>query len=92
MTITGRCAGSASLVLLLSATAQAATIRGSVSDVTGGMVPGAHGDVLAATVAIVTNEPFSADRRWIYRFNGGYSTNKQGRRGTATLGATTPLA
>jgi outer membrane receptor protein involved in Fe transport len=48
-------------------------------------------DALAGTVNIITNEPaFTPDRRWVYGFNGFYSTNEQGRRGTATLGATAP--
>ena len=48
-------------------------------------------DALAGTINIITNEPsFSADTRWLYGFNGFYSTNENGRRGTATVGATTP--
>lgn len=46
-------------------------------------------DALAGTINIITNEPsFSTDSRWIYGFNGLYSTNEHGRRGTATVGAT----
>ena len=48
-------------------------------------------DALAGTINIITNEPsFSPDIRWLYGFNGLYSTNEQGKRGTATLGATGP--
>ena len=46
-------------------------------------------DALAGTINIITNEPsFSADPRWLYGFNGFYSTNEHGQRGTATVGAT----
>lgn len=46
-------------------------------------------DALAGTSNIITNEPsFSADRRWLYGFNGFYSKNEHGKRGTATIGAT----
>jgi outer membrane receptor protein involved in Fe transport len=48
-------------------------------------------DALAGTINIVTNEPsFSPDRQWIYGFNGFYSSNENGARGTATLGVTAP--
>jgi len=48
-------------------------------------------DALAGTVNIITNEPsLSADTRLLYGFNGFYSTNENGRRGTATVGATAP--
>jgi len=48
-------------------------------------------DALAGTVNIITNEPsFSADTRLLYGFNGFYSTNENGRRGTATVGVTAP--
>jgi outer membrane receptor protein involved in Fe transport len=48
-------------------------------------------DALAGTINIVTNEPsLSATRRWIYGFNGFYSSNENGARGTATLGMTAP--
>jgi outer membrane receptor protein involved in Fe transport len=48
-------------------------------------------DALAGTINIITNEPTFTDRtQGIYGFNGFYSTNENGRRGTATLGATSP--
>src|SRR5688572_17332833 len=48
-------------------------------------------DALAGTINIVTNEPgFSPTTRWIYGFNSYYSSNENGRRGTLTLGVTTP--
>ena len=48
-------------------------------------------DALAGTINIITNEPsFSTDTRWLYGFNGFYSTNEHGARGTATIGATGP--
>ncbi|MEQ1870842.1 MAG: TonB-dependent receptor, partial [Vicinamibacterales bacterium] len=48
-------------------------------------------DALAGTINIITNEPnFSAERRGIYGFNGFYSTNEHGMRGTATVGVTAP--
>jgi len=48
-------------------------------------------DALAGTINIITNEPsFSPDTRWLYGFNGLYSTNEHGERGTATVGATGP--
>jgi len=48
-------------------------------------------DALAGTINIITNEPsFSTDTRWLYGFNGFYSTNEHGARGTATVGATGP--
>jgi outer membrane receptor protein involved in Fe transport len=48
-------------------------------------------DALAGTVNILTNEPaFTPDTRWIYGLNGFYSSNERGRRGTATVGVTTP--
>jgi outer membrane receptor protein involved in Fe transport len=48
-------------------------------------------DALAGTINIITNEPsFSTDTRWIYGFNGFYSTNERGERGTATVGVTAP--
>ena len=48
-------------------------------------------DALAGTINIVTNEPtFSSTRRFLYGFDGYYSTNEQGRRGTATLGVSAP--
>ena len=40
-------------------------------------------DALAGTINIITNEPaFSQAPRWLYGFNGFYSSNEQGRRGT----------
>ena len=48
-------------------------------------------DALAGTINIITNEPmFSPATRWLYGFNSYYSTNENGRRGTLTLGVTTP--
>ena len=48
-------------------------------------------DALAGTVNIITNEPsFSPTRQLLYGFNGLYSSNENGLRGTVTLGATTP--
>src|SRR5687767_2677280 len=50
-------------------------------------------DALAGTVNIITNEPsFSATRQLLYGFNGFYSSNENGRRGTVTLGGTSPVA
>ena len=48
-------------------------------------------DALAGTVNIITNEPsFSPERRLVYGFNGFYSSNEDGMRGTITLGGTSP--
>ena len=48
-------------------------------------------DALAGTINIITNEPtFSPTRAWLYGFNGLYSCNENGRRGTGTLGVTAP--
>lgn len=48
-------------------------------------------DALAGTVNIITNEPtFSARRRWSYGFNGFYSSNERGWRGSLSVGATAP--
>jgi hemoglobin/transferrin/lactoferrin receptor protein len=48
-------------------------------------------DALAGTINIITNEPtFSSTRRGLYGFNGLYSTNENGARGTATIGVTAP--
>jgi len=48
-------------------------------------------DALAGTINIVTNEPmFSPTTRWLYGFNSYFSSNENGRRGTLTLGVTTP--
>lgn len=49
-------------------------------------------DALAGTVNIITNEPgFSDQKRVIYGVNGFYSSNENGRRGTATVGYTSPV-
>ncbi|HEX8029382.1 MAG TPA: TonB-dependent receptor [Vicinamibacterales bacterium] len=48
-------------------------------------------DALAGTINIITNEPtFSPMTRWLYGFNGFYSTNENGMRGSVILGATAP--
>ena len=48
-------------------------------------------DALAGTVNIITNEPsFSPTTQLLYGFNGLYSSNENGMRGTLTLGATSP--
>ncbi len=48
-------------------------------------------DALAGTINIITNEPvFTPTKQLVYGFNGFYSSNESGMRGTATLGATTP--
>jgi hemoglobin/transferrin/lactoferrin receptor protein len=48
-------------------------------------------DALAGTINIITNEPgFSNESRLLYGFNGFYSTNENGARGTATIGASGP--
>ena len=48
-------------------------------------------DALAGTVNIITNEPnFAPARRLTYGFNGFYSTNEHGWRGSVSLGATAP--
>jgi len=48
-------------------------------------------DALAGTINIITNEPgFSMDARVLYGFNGFYSSNENGARGTATIGASGP--
>ena len=45
-------------------------------------------DALAGTINIITNEPgFSGQDRLLYGFNGYYSSNENGARGTATIGA-----
>jgi len=50
-------------------------------------------DALAGTVNIITNEPvFSASKQLLYGFNGFYSSNENGMRGTVTLGGTSPRA
>ena len=48
-------------------------------------------DALAGTVNIITNEPSLSDEvRWLCGVNGFYSSNENGRRGTATVGVTSP--
>jgi hemoglobin/transferrin/lactoferrin receptor protein len=48
-------------------------------------------DALAGTVNIITSEPgFSTKPQLLYGFNGFYSSNENGMRGTATVGGTTP--
>lgn len=48
-------------------------------------------DALAGTVNVITNEPgFSDVTRLLYGVNGFYSSNENGRRGTATVGMTSP--
>jgi len=48
-------------------------------------------DALAGTVNIITNEPsFSPTKQLLYGFNGFYSSNENGMRGTVTLGGTSP--
>jgi hemoglobin/transferrin/lactoferrin receptor protein len=50
-------------------------------------------DALAGTVNIITNEPtFTPRGQLLYGFNGFYSSNENGMRGTATLGGTSPRA
>jgi hemoglobin/transferrin/lactoferrin receptor protein len=50
-------------------------------------------DALAGTINIITNEPtFSTTKQLLYGFNGFYSSNENGRRGTLTLGGTSPRA
>ena len=45
-------------------------------------------DALAGTISILTNQPrYSAARRFRLGFDGLYSSNEQGRRGTMTAGA-----
>ena len=48
-------------------------------------------DALAGTINIRTSEAsFSPATQWIYGFNGFYSSNENGMRGTGTLGVTGP--
>ena len=48
-------------------------------------------DALAGTINIITNEPgFSNADRLLYGFDGYYSSNENGARGTATIGASGP--
>lgn len=50
-------------------------------------------DALAGTINIITNAPsFSPTRQLIYGFNGFYSSNENGLRGTVTLGGSSPRA
>ena len=50
-------------------------------------------DALAGTVNIITNETsFSPVKQLLYGFNGFYSSNENGRRGTVTLGGSSPRA
>jgi hemoglobin/transferrin/lactoferrin receptor protein len=50
-------------------------------------------DALAGTVNIITNETsFSAAKQLLYGFNGFYSSNENGMRGTVTLGGSSPRA
>jgi outer membrane receptor protein involved in Fe transport len=48
-------------------------------------------DALAGTINIRTSEAsFTPTTRWIYGFNGFYSSNENGLRGSGTLGVTAP--
>jgi outer membrane receptor protein involved in Fe transport len=48
-------------------------------------------DALAGTINIITNEAsFTPVDQWIYGFNGFYSSNENGVRGTGTVGFTSP--
>ena len=48
-------------------------------------------DALGGTINILTNEPrFGATQRFSYGFNGFYSSNENGRRGTLTFGSEGP--
>lgn len=48
-------------------------------------------DALAGTINIITKEPsLTPDTRFLYGFQGYYSSNENGLRGTLSLGATTP--
>ncbi len=50
-------------------------------------------DALAGTVNIITNEStFSPTKQLLYGFNGYYSSNENGMRGTVTLGGSSPRA
>ena len=50
-------------------------------------------DALAGTINIITGEPsFSPRTQWQYGFNGYYSSNEEGGRGSVTLGVTSPRA
>jgi outer membrane receptor protein involved in Fe transport len=48
-------------------------------------------DALAGTINIITNESsFTKSNQWLYGFNGYYSSNENGLRGTGTAGFTSP--
>lgn len=48
-------------------------------------------DALAGTINIITNEStFTPQAQWLYGFNGFYSSNENGMRGTGTVGITAP--
>jgi outer membrane receptor protein involved in Fe transport len=48
-------------------------------------------DALSGTINIITNEPgFTPANQWQYGFNGFYSSNENGARGTGTVGFTSP--
>jgi outer membrane receptor protein involved in Fe transport len=48
-------------------------------------------DALAGTINVITNEPsLTPDTRLLYGFQGYYSSNENGLRGTLSLGATSP--
>jgi outer membrane receptor protein involved in Fe transport len=48
-------------------------------------------DALAGTINIITNESsFTPQRQFLYGFNGFYSSNENGMRGTGTVGVTSP--
>ena len=48
-------------------------------------------DALAGTINIITNEStFTPVSQWLYGFNGFYSSNENGMRGTGTIGYTSP--
>jgi hemoglobin/transferrin/lactoferrin receptor protein len=50
-------------------------------------------DALAGTINIITNESnFTPQTEWLYGFNGFYSSNENGMRGTGTVGFTSPRA
>jgi outer membrane receptor protein involved in Fe transport len=48
-------------------------------------------DALAGTINIITNDSsFTPVSQWVYGFNGFYSSNENGVRGTGTVGFTSP--
>jgi outer membrane receptor protein involved in Fe transport len=48
-------------------------------------------DALAGTINVITNEPsLTPERQFLYGFQGYYSSNENGLRGTLSLGATSP--